>query len=810
MTKAKNQKQVQSLIEETLDKYFYVTLNEASYNQIYKTLAKIVTNQLMETREAFHQKTKAKKLKRVHYLSMEFLMGRSLKNALFNLGLTNQVESVLKQHNISLNEIYMQEPDAGLGNGGLGRLAACFMDALASQNYPAMGHSIRYEYGLFKQKIVDGEQVEMPDAWLPGGDVWLQPRQDKACIVKFGGTLTETFNEDGRLTPVYKDYTEVEAFPHDMLVSGYNSKAVSVLRLWEAKSLNKFDMNMFSQGEYEKAMQQDLEIELISKVLYPSDNHAEGKSLRLKQQYFLVSAAMQNMINSHIDRYKDIKTLPDLVAVQINDTHPALCVPEMMRILMDDYYLNWEDSWDMVTKITSYTNHTVLIEALESWNEDLVARLLPRIYSIITEINKRFVKSLVNNPTTNLDVDTLANMSILSKNRVNMANLAIVAAHKVNGVSKLHTDIIKQKLFQNFYTQTPNKFLAITNGIAHRRWLAQSNPGLARLLQAKIGKGFYTNPTELQKFAQFETDKTVLTSLQKIKLANKKQFAELLYRQQGVEINANTRFDVQVKRIHEYKRQLMAVLKIVYLYKNLQQNPTQEFTPQTFIFGGKAASTYYLAKRIIKLINQLGAQIAKDPVISKKLAVVFVENYNVSMAEALIPATEVSQQISLAGKEASGTGNMKFMINGALTMGTFDGANIEMSEQAGIENMFIFGMRAAEVEKTWKLGYNPYQLYEQNPKIKLVLDALKQGFNGESFEDIVNYLINSNNVSDPYMNLADFDAYLAAHNEMDKLYKDQTAWTKRSLQNIAHAGFFAADRAINEYATNVWNLKPLT
>ena len=518
---------------------------------------------------------------------------------------------------------------------------------------------------------------------------------------------------------------------------------------------------------------------------------------------------MQNIVTSHVERYKDITTLPNMVAIHINDTHPALCVPELMRVLLDEYYLSWDESWNIVKKITSFTNHTVLVEALETWSEDLLSSLVPRVYQILCEINRRFVKSLVDGNYGKQDIDTTSNLAVISKNKVRMANLAIVASHTVNGVSNLHTAILRKEIFKDFSSIEPNKFIGITNGIAHRRWLCQSNPLLNELLIEKIGKGFYKNYKELKNFEKFVNDEEVINYLPKIKRNNKKAFAEMLYREQGVVIDYKSRFDVHVKRIHEYKRQLLNIMKIIYLYKDLQQNPTKAFTPQTFIFGGKAASSYYMAKRIIKLINQLGEDIEKNQEISKKLKVVFIENYNVSVAEKLIPATEVSQQISLAGKEASGTGNMKFMINGALTMGTFDGANIEMSEQVGVDNMFIFGMNASEVDRTWKLGYNPNKYYEQNSKIRLVIDALNEGFNGESFSDIVNYLLNSNHLADPYMNLADFDSYLDAHYKMDKLYKSQKAWNKMSLLNIANAGFFAADRSIEEYATKVWKIKSI-
>ncbi len=809
MNKIFNEQEIEASINNTLEKYYNATLQNATYNQIYESIAKIIVDMLLKKKEVFNQKKSKMKAKTVYYLCMEILLGRSLKNNLFNLGLDKIVGKVLENENIKIKDIYEIESDAGLGNGGLGRLAACFMDSLATLSYPSICHCIRYEYGLFKQKIVDGEQTELPDTWLPNGKIWLQDRQDKACIVRFGGTVKETFNESGILMPVYYDYVEVEAYPYDMLISGYDSDCVSTLRLWQAKSLQKFDMKMFNQGDYAKAVAEEAEIELISKVLYPSDDHVEGKTLRLKQQYFLVSAALQDIVNVFVEKHGDFKNIPEYIAIHINDTHPALAIPELMRILMDDYHLSWDESWDIVLKTMSYTNHTVLVESLETWNEDLFNQILPRIYHIIKEINRRFCLDYVHSCENDCDMDSINKMAIITKNTIKMANLAIVASHHVNGVSKLHSDIIKHTIFSDFNNLYPNKFINITNGIAHRRWLCQSNNRLNDLLINNIGKGFYTDAKQLEKFKDFADDKTILNELSKIRLHNKKKFVEALFKQQGVMVDPNTRFDVQVKRIHEYKRQLLNVMKIIYLYEELLKNPDMPFTPQTFFFGGKAASRYYIAKRIIKLINQLGKDIDRHDEISKKLKVVFIENYNVTTAEKLIPASDVSEQISLAGKEASGTGNMKFMINGALTIGTFDGANVEISENCGLDNMFIFGLRVEDVNKVWKLGYNPKQYYNNNPKIKTIIDALNRGYNGESFSDVADYLINGSNISDPYMCIADFDSYLDAHYKMDELYKDTLNWNRKSLLNIANAGFFAGDRSIEEYVSKIWNLKKI-
>ncbi len=794
-----------SLIQKKLEKYYNISIKEATNEQLYKTLAMIVKDILLERKNQYHQRTKKANAKRVHYLCMEFLLGRTLKTSLFNLGLSDVFAEALKTRGINLEDVYEMEPDAGLGNGGLGRLAACFMDALATLDYPAMGHCIRYDYGLFKQKIIEGNQIELPDAWLPGGDIWLEPRKDKSVIVRFDGYIKETVDSEGRLVPEYYDYTEVEAFPYDMFLSGYDCEAVSTLRLWQAKSIAKFDMKKFSQGQYMQALAQDNEAELISKVLYPSDDNSAGKSLRLKQQYFLVSAALQEIISTHIRRYKNVTLLPEYIAIHINDTHPTLVIPELMRILMDDHKLGWEEAWNIVTRTIAYTNHTVLVEALETWSEDLISQTLPRVYQIIKEINRRFSNELFDK-LKGENFDVMERMAIISKRTIKMANLCIVASHKVNGVSRLHSDILKNHNFKDFSELYPNKFTNVTNGIAHRRWLCQSNPELTELLTSKIGEGFYKKADELEDFLKYEKDEKILDKLAQIKYNNKVKFAELLKKHQGSIIDPNSRFDVQVKRIHEYKRQLLNVLKIVHLYAELKENPDMDVTPQTFIIGGKAAPTYYMAKRIIKLINQIAADIDKDPVISKKLKLVFIENYCVTIAESLMPAAEVSEQISLAGKEASGTGNMKFMINGALTLGTLDGANVEIQEECGKDNIFIFGMTAEEVTKAWKLGYDPKSYYNNNPKIVKVIDMLVYGFNGESFKDIADYLLNSGNVPDPYMCLADFDSYIEAHRKMDETYKDKKLWNKMSLNNIAKAGFFAADRSIEKYAKEIWGL----
>ena len=804
-----SEKEATSLIKSKLSKYFAVTPEEASKEQIYKAVVMCVRDILLEKRSAFNKKYRQRGGKRVYYLCMEFLLGQSLKNNSYNLGIQDSFNTALKNNfNSSLDELYGLEPDAGLGNGGLGRLAACFMDALASQNYPAMGYSIRYEYGLFKQKIVDGWQMELPDIWLPGGEVWLTQRVDKTFKVAFDGFIKENWTEEG-LKIQHVDTKEVEAVAYDMMISGKNGEAVSVLRLWKTQNIHKFDMKTFSQGDYMRSMQEDSEAELISKVLYPSDNHFEGKSLRLKQQYLLVSASLQDIIQEHIKHYGTLDSLPDKVSIHINDTHPALCIPELMRIMIDEYGYSWESAWDIVCKTVAYTNHTVMSEALEKWSEDLIERRLPRIYSILKEINQRFCAEMWNRFPG--DWQKIDKMSIFSHSQIKMANLCVVASHTVNGVSALHSDIIKNSIFKDFYEVYPNKFTNVTNGIAHRRWLCQSNPELTNLLQECIGSDFILDASKLIDFKKFENDKSVLETLNQIKLAKKQQLCEFVLKKQGKIINPNTMFDVQAKRLHEYKRQLLNALYIISLYNELKENPDLPMTPKTFIFGAKAAPGYYFAKQIIKLICCLSEDIQNNSnaKIREKLNVVYLEDYCVSMAEKLMPATEISEQISQAGKEASGTGNMKFMINGALTIGTLDGANVEMSEACGRDNIFIFGLTSKEVDELWRIGYNSTEFYANNKKLEKVINALNKGFAGESFSDIAHYLLTNSPIADPYMCLADFGSYLDVHKLADEVYKDKLLWAKKSLNNIATAGIFSADRSIKEYADRIWNLKSI-
>ncbi len=807
MNSTLTEQEAQQLIKGKLSRYFGVTPAEATKEQIYKAVVMSVRDIMLEKRQKFHIETKKAKAKRVYYLCMEFLMGRTLKNSVYNLGIQASIDGALKDFNTSLEELYDEEPDAGLGNGGLGRLAACFMDGLATQNYPAMGFSICYEYGLFKQKIVDGWQMELPDVWLPGGEVWLTQRSDKSFIVKFDGELEEKWTEQG-MEIIHRNAKEVEAVAYDMMVSGADSKAVSVLRLWRSRARQNFDMKLFSQGEYAAVMQEDNEAGLISKVLYPSDNHSEGKSLRLKQQYFLVSASLQCITSDHKRRYGSLKLLPKMAAIHINDTHPALSIPELMRILVDENSFDWDTAWGITTATCAYTNHTVLAEALETWSENLVSRRLPRVYAIIKEINRRFCADLWNRFPG--DWSKISRMAIISHNQVRMANLSVMGSHSVNGVSALHSDIIKESIFKDFYDYTPEKFQNVTNGIAHRRWLNQSNPELCALLNDCIGEGYAKDASKLANFKKFENDASVLKRLDEIKQLKKEQFASYAKKHQGVIIDPNTLFDVQAKRMHEYKRQLLNVLHIISDYKALLENPDMDIQPKTYIFGAKAAAGYYMAKQIMKLICYLSEDIKKHPKIAEKINVVYMENYNVTMSEKLMPASEISEQISLAGKEASGTGNMKFMINGALTIGTMDGANVEMCEHVGEENIFIFGLKADEVAEIWGKGYNSSSYYNQDMNMRKIIEALIVGFNGTSFADIANYLLRNAPVADPYMCLADFESYVSTQNAMSNLYRnDKKSWNQKSLRNIAAAGFFAADRSIRDYAANIWDLKQL-
>ena len=806
MNKNFSKETVKEALDLKLSRYFGVNAEDANQEQIYKATILTVKDILTQKRSSFKHKVKKEKAKKVYYLCMEFLIGRSLKNNLRNLGLAEYYTEVLKDYGFDIEEIYEMEPNPGLGNGGLGRLAACFMDSLTSLNYPADGFSILYEYGLFKQKIIDGNQVELPDTWLPGGESWLVPRTDRTFVIRFGGHVREKW-ENNHMTIIYEDAEEIEAVPYDMMISGADSDGVSRLRLWKARNIQNFNMGLFSQGQYAKAVEDSTNAEAISKVLYPADNHTEGKLLRLSQQYFLVSASVQSIIRDHMAVYGTLDNLEDKIAIHINDTHPALCIPELMRILIDDYFYSWEAAWDKVVKICSYTNHTVMPEALETWNEDLFKLKLPRIYAIVREINERFCKAAWDAFPGNWQ--RITNMCVIAYGSVRMANLSVIGSHSVNGVSKLHSGILTDTIFKDFYKMYPERFDNVTNGIAHRRWLCYSNPELASLLDETIGTGYRHNPVELAEFAKYADDKAVLERVRAIKHNNKIAFANHLYAKTGKKIDTHSVFDVQIKRLHEYKRQLLNVLNIINRYIELKDNPDLDVQPQTFIFGAKAAPGYRMAKRIIQLICLISKDIESNPKIREKLNVVFLENYDVSTAEILIPSAEISEQISLAGKEASGTGCMKLMINGAITIGTLDGANVEMLDAVGKDNMYIFGLKSDEVEQLWLRGYRSAEFYTNNERLKRIVNFLSIGFAGESFADIATYLLTGHGVADPYMCLADFESYRLTHEEMMKAYADRESWTRMSLLNTAASGFFAADRSIKEYADKFWGLKPV-
>ena len=801
--------EIRKNITEKLFRHFGCSPKEASRDQLYKAVALTVKDILAEKRTAFKGKVNRAGAKRVYYLCMEFLLGRSLKNNLCNLELLENYRRALTSFGVTPEELFECEPDAGLGNGGLGRLAACFMDSLSSLDYPATGFSICYEYGLFRQMIVDGTQIELPDVWLPGGEVWLVPRADRAYRVHFGGRVKEVWRE-GHLDIQYEGGEDVEAVPYDMMISGADSAAVSQLRLWRACSTRQFDMHLFSQGQYTQAMEESNNAEIISKVLYPSDNHTEGKLLRLSQQYFLVSASCQSIIRDHMAVYGNLDNFADKVAIHINDTHPALCIPELMRIFIDDYHFSWDKAWDMVTRTVSYTNHTVMPEALEKWDEDLFALKLPRIHTIMKEINERFCREAWKYYPGNWE--KISQMSIIAYGQVRMANLAVVASHHINGVSKLHSEILRETVFKDFYRVHPERFLNVTNGIAHRRWLCYANPELSALLDGCIGTGYRKNPEQLADFAKFADDAQVLASLRAIKHRNKVRFEQRYFEKTGKHLDTHSLFDVQIKRLHEYKRQLLNALNIIGLYLDLKDNPNLSVQPQTFLFGAKAAPGYMMAKRIIKLISMISKDIESHPRIAEKLNVVFLEDYNVTLAEALVPAAEISEQISMAGKEASGTGCMKLMINGALTLGTLDGANIEMRAAAGPDNMFVFGLSAAEVEDLWQKGYQAAKYYAGNERLSRIVNFLNIGFAGESFADIATYLLAGSQgvVADPYLCLADFESYRQERQKAVDAYADKTRWNRMSLYNIAGAGYFAADRAVREYADRIWHITPLS
>lgn len=779
-----------------LDQEFDTTPDEVSDKALYETLSMIIVDLMQEKHKKFMNKVNSEGKKQVYYLSMEFLMGRSLKTSLYNLDIINEATEVMKDFGVNINSLFDCEPDAGLGNGGLGRLAACYLDGLATQGYAATGYSICYEYGIFKQKLEDGWQTELPDNWLPGGNCWLVRRSNRQVEIHFDGDLKEYWDNQYHCV-THENYTTVLAVPYDLYVSGYDSDSVSRLRLWKAECPS-FDMGMFNSGDYEKALGQNVVAQAISKVLYPNDNHAEGKSLRLRQQYFMCAASIADIVDRHMRTYGTLDNLHEKVAIHINDTHPTLAIPELMRVMLDDCGFSWNKAWHIVTNTFAYTNHTVMAEALEKWDCNLLKQVTPRIFSIIVEINERYCRDLMERYD---DEALVTRMSIINNNLVKMANLCVHACHSVNGVSKIHSEIVKNTVFHDEYVDCPNKFKNVTNGIAYRRWLYQSNPGLTNLLREKIGSDFLKNGAMLKKLEVFKDDKEVLESLAKIKKQNKDNFAKYVKSKYGITLNTDSIFDVQVKRLHEYKRQHLNALNIIAQYNYLLENPNADFVPKTYIFAAKAAPGYYLAKQIIKLIWSIGEELKKNPQINEKLSVIFLEDYCVTLSEMLMPAAEISEQISLAGTEASGTGNMKLMLNGAVTLGTMDGANVEIYEQVGKENIITFGMSSDEVTAR-KSSYHPEKFYNENGIIRSSIDKLYGGVDGNTFEEIANSL----KFSDPYMVLADFEDYQRAQAFASECYKDQTKWQKMSLENIACAGVFSADRAVEDYARDIWGL----
>ena len=800
MTKLSSTK-LATLIEKKLSHNFGVTPEQASDELFYKASVLTLLDIMKERRSEFKKATAEQEAKTVYYLSMEFLMGRSFKNNLYNLDMTSTMEKALKKFGVKLENLYELEPDAGLGNGGLGRLAACFLDALSSGGYSAMGYCINYELGIFRQKLVDGWQTEMPDFWLPGGGVWLEARPGSAVDVNFDGYVDEWWDENGEHRLEHKDYKTVRAVPYDLMVAGKDGKTVNALRLWSAEC-REFNMSAFNQGDYLRAIEQRAMAENISKVLYPADNHYEGKSLRLRQQYFLVSASIQDILHRHLRTYNTLNNLPDKVAIHINDTHPTLSIPELMRFLLDECGYTWDDAWSLVTRTVAYTNHTIMQEALECWPENLIRERVPRIYQIIKEIDRRYRQEVIEKTG---DFALAERVSVVSNGVVRMANLCCATCHTVNGVSKLHSKILVDELFKDYVRLTPDKFTNVTNGIAHRRWLCCANPKLTSFLTETIGDDFIRDARNLNKLMEFKDDKAVLDELAKIKHANKERFAKHIKNTTGVVLNPDSIFDMQVKRLHEYKRQHLNVLNIISEYQFIKNNPNAPFTPKTYIFGAKAAPGYLFAKQVIQMIWELSQLLEHDPDVKDKLKIVFLEDYRVTMAELMIPSADISEQISLASTEASGTGNMKLMMNGAITLGTEDGANVEIHSEVGDDNIIIFGMQTPEVLRLQKQGYSPYEHYNNNPILRDALDFIGRGFGGMSFDSIYHTL----KYNDTYMALADFADYQAAQKKATALYNDSDVWNKMSLTNIAKSGVFASDRSIEDYARDIWHIKPV-
>ena len=792
--------EVRSAIEDKLCAHFGVTSKNATDDQVFRASA-IVIREIMSRLLAFGEDKKADR--EVHYLSMEFLMGRSLMKNAFNLGISEALIGAISDLGRNASDIFEEENDAGLGNGGLGRLAACYMDSMASLGIPATGYSICYELGIFRQKIQDGRQTEIADDWRSAAESWLVTRSDEAVEVRFGGHIVPHWDNFGHYHAEHIGYTTVTAVPRDMLIAGYKGDTVNTLRLWDARSTTALDMYLFSEGEYVKSLEQRTMSEVITKVLYPADDHIQGKQLRLKQQYFFVSATAQSIVRKHMERYGDIRTFAKHHVIQINDTHPTLVIPELMRIFMDEYGLGWDEAWEIVTASVAYTNHTVMSEALEKWPQELIQTLLPRVWEILCEINRRWCEYL---RAAFGESEKVGRNLIIQDDGVHMANLCLAACFKVNGVSALHGEILKTDLFRDICELRPERFTYVTNGIDHRRWLAQINPRLNSLVCDLLGgESYLLKPETLIRLADFADEPAVRDRVNEIKLLNKQDFAAFARRQDGFKLNTDAILDVQVKRLHEYKRQLLCAMLITRLQNMLHANPNTEFTPRTFVFGAKAAAGYRTAKRIIELILSLADDVNSDPLCKGRLQVYFMENYRVSAAEALMPAAQVSEQISTAGKEASGTGNMKLMLNGAVTIGTLDGANVEMNERLGDKNMFLFGLHADEVTALKAAGYDPKAYAARDGELMAVLDRFSRGFkDGKSYSDLVSGLLYG---GDPYMLIADYRDYVATHDRMYKTIADDGERAGLSIINTAQAGIFAADRAVREYAEGIWKIK---
>ena len=800
MTNQISRDEMRSAIEDKLCAQFSVTGEKATEEQIFQATA-IVIRELMSRILSVEDPRHAEK--EVHYMSMEFLMGRSLMKNAYNLGISEAVIGALSDMGHSAADIFEEEPDAGLGNGGLGRLAACYMDSMATEGLQATGYSICYELGIFKQKFENGMQTEIADNWRTAAESWLISRYEDAVEVHFGGQISPHWDNFGHYHAEHTGYDTVIAVPRDMLIAGYGAKNINTLRLWEAKSPNALDMYRFSEGKYVQSLEQRTMAEVITKVLYPADDHIEGKTLRLKQQYFFVSASVQDIVRKHIKNWGDVRNFAKHHTIQINDTHPTLVIPELMRLFMDDYGLGWDEAWDVVRESVAYTNHTVMSEALEHWPQNLVQNLLPRLWEIMCEINRRWREQLISYFGNN---EKVGRNLIIHDGQVYMANLCLATCYKVNGVSRLHGEILKNDLFNDLYTVTPERFTHVTNGIDHRRWLSQINPGLHSLICDLTGSDNYLlHPEELIKLADYENDESVLARVNEIKYANKLRFAEFAKRNDGFALNPNSVMDVQIKRLHEYKRQLLCAMSIASLQLQLHDNPGMDFVPRTFVFGAKSAAGYKTAKRIIELLLSMADDINNDPVCKGRLNIYFVENYRVSAAEAIVPAAQVSEQISTAGKEASGTGCMKLMMNGAVTIGTLDGANVEMYERLGDRNMYLFGLHTDEIARLRANGYNPNETAYRDPEIARVLDRFSRGFrDGKSYSDLVSGLLYG---GDQYMLIADYRSYADCQRKLYSDIRSEKELARLSLMNTAQSGIFAADRAIAEYARDIWNIK---